>query len=323
MKDTMKAIIYTEFGPPEVLHLVEIEKPVPAEHEILIRIHATTVAKEDPDMRAAPGFNGLRKPKNPIMGMYLAGEIEGIGGKVSRFQVGDLVYGSAGIKGGTYAEYFCLSEEAALVKKPENLSFQQAAAVPNGAITTVPFLVHLAQIKTGDKVLITGASGTVGTSAVQLCKYYGAEVTGVCSSKKIDLIQSLGADKVIDYTQEDFTQNGETYDIIFDTVGSSSFSRCKSSLNPRGLYLTTVPTLEMIPHMLNPFSSSGRSIKFAATALRSTSKQLVDLAIINQIIEEGKYIPVIDKVFPLEEIPQAHKYVKEGHKIGDVVITID
>jgi len=318
----MKAIIYTEFGPPDVLHLAEVEKPTPTDNEVLFRIFATTVAKEDPDMRAAPGFNGLRKPKNPIMGMYLAGEIEGIGGKVSRFQVGDLVYGSAGVKGGTYAEYICLDENAALVKKPENISFQQAAAVPNGAITTIPFLIHLVKVKAGDKVLITGASGTVGTSAVQLCKYYGAEVTGVCSTRKIDLIQSLGADNVIDYTREDFTQNDQTYDIIFDTVGSSSFSRCKAYLNPQGVYLITIPTLEMI-HLLNPFSSSGRSVKFAATALRSRAKQLVDLAIINQIIEEGSYLPVIDKVYPLEEIPQAHIYVKAGHKTGDVVITID
>ena len=319
----MRAVIYTEFGPPEVLQLTEITKPVPAENEVLIRIHATTVAKEDPDMRAAPGINGLTKPKNPILGMYLAGVIEKIGEKVKRFQVGDHVYGSAGIKGGASAEFISLPENAALVIKPENISFQQAAAVPNGAITTVPFLVHLAQIKAGDKVLITGASGTVGTSAVQLGKYYGADVIGVCNTKKIELVQSLGADQVIDYTLEDFTQNGQTYDIIFDTVGSSSFSRCKGSLKPRGVYLTTVPTLEIIPHALNPFSNWGRSAKFAATALRSTKKQLVDLAIINQIIKEGKYLPVIDKVFPLEEIPQAHIYVKAGHKTGDVVITIE
>lgn len=322
MAEMMKAVIYTKFGPPEVLQLVEIDKPNPAEHEVLIRIFATTVAKEDPDMRASPGINGIVKPKNPILGMYLAGEIEQVGGKVQRFKIGDLVYGSAGVKGGTNAEYICLPEDAALVKKPENLSFQQAAAVPNGAITTIPFLVHLAQIKAGDTMLITGASGTVGTSAVQLGKYYGAEITGVCSTKKIDLIQALGADHIIDYSKEDFTQNGKTYDIIFDTVGSSSFSRCKGSLKPQGIYLTTIPSLEVIPHLLNPFKNSGRSARFAATALRSTKKQLIDLAIINQVIEEGKYIPVIDKVYPLEEIVQAHKYVKAGHKTGDVVITI-
>jgi NADPH:quinone reductase-like Zn-dependent oxidoreductase len=323
MSDKMRAAIYTEFGPPEVLHLTEVPKPIPSEKEVLIRIYATTVAKEDPDMRAAPGINGLSKPKNPILGMYLAGIVVEIGSKVSRFQVGDQVYGSAGVKGGASAEYISLPENAALMPKPENINFQQAAAVPNGAITTVPFLINLAKIEAGDNVLITGASGTVGTSAVQLCKYYGAEVTGVCSTKKIDLIQSLGADQVIDYTQENFTQNGKTYDIIFDTVGSSSFSRSKGSLSPRGVYLTTVPTLGILPHLINPFKGFGRSAKFAATALRSTKKQLVDLEIINRIISEGKYLPVIDKVYPLDEIVQAHHYVAEGHKTGDVVITID
>jgi NADPH:quinone reductase-like Zn-dependent oxidoreductase len=318
----MKAAIYTEFGPPEVFQIEEVEKPVPSDNEVLIRIFATTVAKEDPDMRNSPGLNGLTKPKNPILGMYLAGIVESAGKAVSRFRIGDQVYGSAALKLGTCAEYICLPEDATLVIKPENITYQQAAAVPNGAITTVPFLVHLGKIKDGDRVLITGASGTVGTSAVQLAKYYRAEVTGVCSPKKIELIQSLGADQVIDYTREDFTQNGQAYDIIFDTVGSSSFARCKESLTPRGVYLTTVPRLEIIPHLLNPFGSLTKSAKFAATALRKTRKKLIDLNIINQIIEEGKYLPVIDKVFPLEEIAQAHRYVAEGHKTGDVVISI-
>ena len=298
----MKAAVYTEFGPPEVFQIVEVEKPVPSDNEVLIRIYATTVAKEDPDMRNAPGINGLTKPKKTILGMYLAGSVESTGEGVSRFQVGDQVYGSAALKLGAYAEYICLPEEAALVIKPENISFQQAAAIPNGAITTVPFLVHLGRIKNGDKVLITGASGTVGTSAVQLAKYYGAEVSGVCSPTKIDLIRSLGADHVLDYTQEDFTQNGQTYDIIFDTVGKSSFSRCKKSLKPQGVYLTTVPSLEMIPHLLNPFSNLSKSVKFAATALRKTKKKLIDLAIINQVTKEGKYLPVIDRTYSLEEI---------------------
>ena len=321
MKETMRAMIYTEFGPPEVLQLAEIEKPVPTDNEVLIRNHATTVAKEDPDMRSTPGLNGITKPKNPILGMYLAGEIVEIGNNVKRFQVGDKVYGSAAFKYGAYAEYNCLPEDAALVIMPESISYQQAAAIPNGAITTVPFLVYLGKVKTGDEVLITGASGTVGTSAVQLAKYLGARVTGVCSSGKIDLIKSLGSDQVIDYTQENFTQNGLSYDVIFDTVGSSSYSRCKRSLKPRGVYLTTVPTLEVIPHLLNPSRKFGRSVKFAATALRPTKKKLIDLAIINQVIDEGKYLPVIDRVFPLEDIVKAHHYVQEGHKTGDVVIT--
>jgi len=323
MKETMRAMIYTEFGAPEVLHLAEIEKPVPTEIEVLIRIYATTVAKEDPDMRSTPGLNGLTKPKKPILGMYLAGVIETVGKAVSRFQIGDQVYGSAALKLGATAEYICLPEEAALVLKPELLSFQQAAAVPNGAITTIPFLMYLCKVRQGDEVLITGASGTVGTSAVQLAKYLGAKVTGICSSAKIDLVQSLGADKVIDYTQENFTHNGQTYDVIFDTVGSSSFSHSKKSLKPKGVYLTTVPTLEVLPHFLNPFKNRTKSARFAATALRATKKKLIDLAIINRIIEEGKYLPVIDKVFALEEIVQAHHHVEEGHKTGDVVITID
>lgn len=183
--------------------------------------------------------------------------------------------------------------------------------------------MYLCKVRQGDEVLITGASGTVGTSAVQLAKYLGAKVTGICSSAKIDLVQSLGADKVIDYTQENFTHNGQTYHVIFDTVGSSSFSRSKKSLKPKGVYLTTVPALEVLPHFLNPFKNQTKSARFAATALRATKKKLIDLAIINRIIEEGKYLPVIDKVFALEEIVQAHHHVEEGHKTGDVVITID
>jgi len=293
----MKAAIYKKFGPPDVLQIAEVEKPVPGENDILIKIFATTVAKEDPDMRSSPGINGFAKPKKPILGMYLSGVIEEVGEAVSRYQVGDSVYGSAALKLGAYAEYICLPEDAALVIKPDLLTHQQAAAVPNGAITTIPFLMYLGKVKEGDEILITGASGTVGTSAVQLAKYLGAQVTGICSSVKIDLVLSLGADKVIDYTQEDFTHNGQTYDVIFDTVGSSSFSRSKKSLKSRGVYMTTVPTLEVLPHLLNPFKNLTKSARFAATALRATNKKLIDLAIINRIIEEGKYLPVIDKVF--------------------------
>jgi NADPH:quinone reductase-like Zn-dependent oxidoreductase len=323
MSITMKAVLYTEFGPPEVLYLADVEKPQPANNEILIRIHATTVAKEDPDMLETPFFNGLNKPKNPIPGMYLAGVVKNVGKDVSHFKIGDKVYGSTGIKGGASAEYISLPEDAALVIKPEHLTFQQAAAVPNGAITTIPFLTRLSQIHPGENVLITGASGTVGTSAVQLAKYLGARVTGVCSTRKIDLVRSLGADEVIDYTQEDFTKNGQSYNVIFDNIGSSSFSRCKSLLEPRGVYLTTVPTLEVLPHFLNPFRNSGKSVRFAATALQKTPKKIRDLNFINQVIEEGKYLPVIDCEYPLEEIIEAYNYVKAGHKTGDVVITID
>lgn len=318
----MKAAIFDEFGPPEVLKIVDLDIPVPKEREILIRIHATTAAKEDPDMLETPFFNGVKKPKNPIPGMYLAGVIEEAGRDVIRFKVGDAVYGSAGLKGGSCAEYISLSEDAALVKMPEGLSFQQAAAIPNGAITTVPFLTRLAQIHPGDDVLITGASGTVGTSAVQLAKYLGAKVTAVCSTLKIGLIQSLGADQVIDYTKENFTQTGNSYNVIFDNVGSSSFDRCKALLKPRGIYLTTIPTLEVLLHLLNPFRNAGKSVRFAATALQKPGKKISDLNFINQLIEEGRYQPVIDRSYPLEEIVQAYEYVKAGHKTGDVILLI-
>ena len=220
------------------------------------------------------------------------------------------------------AEYIALPEDAAIVKKPPQLTFQQAAAVPNGAITTIPFLTRLAQIHPGDEVLITGASGTVGTSAVQLAKSLGAVVTGVCSTPKIDLVRSLGADHVIDYKNEDFTQNGQQYHVIFDTVGVSSFARCKSSLKDCGTYLTTVPSLELLFHFINPFSRIGKRLRFAATALQRSSKKVQDLNFINQIIEEGKYIPVIDREYPLDEIVEAYQYVKAGHKIGDVVLNL-
>jgi NADPH:quinone reductase-like Zn-dependent oxidoreductase len=316
----MKAVIYTEFGPPEVLQLAEVEKPIPKDNEIQIRIYATTVAAEDPGTRSTPGLNGFRKPKKPILGWYLAGEVETVGKDVTRFQLGDQVFGSAGMSYGTYAEYKCLPEDAALSTKPANMTYEEAAAVPNGGLTSLPFLRDQGNIRSGQQVLINGASGTVGTSAVQLAKYFGAEVAGVCSTGNLDLVKSLGADKVIDYTQEDFTQNGETYDIIFDAVGKSSFSACKNSLKTGGLYLTTVPTLEIITQYLRPFRN--KKIRFAATGLRPARKKAKDLGILKEIIEEGKYQAVIDRRYPLEQIAEAHRYVEAGHKRGDVVITI-
>jgi NADPH:quinone reductase-like Zn-dependent oxidoreductase len=315
----MKAIVYTEFGPPDVLRLKEVEKPTPKKNEILIRIYATTVVAEDPGMRSSPGFNGFRKPKNPILGQEFAGEIETIGKDVTRFKKGDQVFGIDWY--GAYAEYKCMPEDKALAIKPTNMTYEEAAAVPNGALTALPFLRDNGQIKSGQKVLINGASGSVGTYAVQLAKCYGTEVTGVCSTGNLELVKSLGADKVIDYTQEDFTQNGETYDIIFDTVGKRSFSECKNSLTPRGVYLKTVPGVEILL-MLWPIKVDRRRAKFAATGLRSASKKIKDLLFLKELIEEGKLKAAIDRRYPLEQTAEAHRYVEKGHKKGNVVITV-
>ena len=315
----MKAIVYTEFGPPEVLRLEEVEKPTPKDNEVLIRIYATTVVAEDPGMRSSPGVNGFRKPRKPILGQEFSGEIETIGKDVTRFKIGDQVFGIDFY--GAYAEYKCMPEDKVLTIKPTNMTYEEAAAVPNGAITALPFLRDNGQIKRGQKVLINGASGSVGTYAVQLAKYYGTEITGVCSAGNFELVKSLGADKVIDYSQDDFTQNGETYDIIFDTVGKRSFSECKNSLTPRGVYLTTIPGVEILM-MLWPIKVDRRRAKFAATGLRSASKKIKDLLFLKELIEERKLKAAIDKRYPLEQTVEAHRYVENGHKKGNVVITV-
>ena len=317
----MKAIIYTKFGPPEVLHLQDVEKPTPKANEVLIKIVATTVVKEDPDMRASPGFNGFLKPRHPILGQELAGEIEAIGRDVTRFKPGDQVFGFDMF--GAYAEYKCMPENGALAIKPVNLSYEDAASVPNGALTALPFLRDKGNIQSGQTVLIYGASGSVGVAAVQLAKYYGAKVTGVCSTTNLEWVKSLGADQVIDYTQEDFTENSKTYDIIFDTVGKLSFSQCKGSLTDEGIYLATVPTPVIMLQALWPAKRGSKKVKFAATGLRSAREKIKDLVFLTELIEAGKMKPVIDRCYPLEQIAEAHRYVEQGHKKGNVVITME
>ena len=316
----MKAIVYTKFGPPGVLHLQDVEKPTPKDNEVLIKIYATTVVKEDPDMRASPGFNGLLKPRHPILGQELAGEVEAVGNAVTRFRPGDQVFGIDMF--GAYAEYKCMSENGALAIKPTNLSYEDTASVPNGALTALPFLRDKGKIQSGQSVLIYGASGSVGAAAVQLARYYGAKVTGVCGTANLEWVKSLGADHVIDYTRDDFTENGKAYDIIFDTVGKRSFSECKGSLTNEGIYLATVPTPVIMLQALWTAKRGGKKVKLAATGLRPASEKIKDLAFLTELIEAAKIKPVIDRVYPLEQMAEAHRYVEEGHKKGNVVITM-
>jgi NADPH:quinone reductase-like Zn-dependent oxidoreductase len=322
----MKAIVYEKYGPPEVLQLKEIKKPVPKEDEVRIKIHATSVTKYDCWVRsctAPPGFGLLmrvasgRKPKHPILGTELAGEIETVGVDVSRLKLGDQVFGYPGMNLGAYAEYICLPESAVAVK-PTNVTYAEAAAVLQGGLTAL-FFLRKGQIQRGDKVLIFGASGGVGSYAVQLAKrHFGAEVTGVCSTTKLAFVKSLGADQVIDYTKDDFTQNGRVYDIIFDTVGKTSVSRTKKSLKKHGFYLLATFGLPMLVQLLW-FSKTG-SQKFVFGTLEEKTE---DLILLKELIEAGVINPVIDRCYPLVQAAEAHRYVEAGRKKGGVVITVN
>lgn len=324
----MKAIVYTRYGPPDVLQIKEVEKPVPRDSEVLIKVYSTTVTAADYRIRGfhvSAGFwlpariaFGLLGPKKTILGTELAGEVESIGKDVKLFNKGDQVFGYDGSGFGAYAQYTCRSEAGALARKPANMSYEEAATVPHGALAALYFLRDRGNIRSGHKVLIYGASGAVGTAAVQLARHYGAEVTGVCSTSNLDMVRSLGADEVIDYTKEDFTENGEVYDIIFDTVGKTSFSRCKSSLTQKGLYLLTVFDIPQLVQMLWTSVTGGRKVICGVAAERGE-----DLVFLKELIEAGEFKAVIDKVYSLEQIVEAHAYAEKGHKKGNVVIAIE
>ncbi|MBN1359786.1 MAG: NAD(P)-dependent alcohol dehydrogenase [Sedimentisphaerales bacterium] len=323
----MKAIVYERYGPPEVLRIDEVEKPVPGDDEVLIRVCATTVTTTDCTFRRGKPFpsrlyTGLIRPKHAILGDEFAGEIDTVGTGVKRFKAGDQVFGTC-VGHGAYAEYICLSEEAAtLASKPSNLTYDEAVACCDGFLTALPFLRDKGKIRSGQKVVINGASGSVGTAAVQLANYFGAEVTGVCSTANLDLVRSLGADRVIDYTREDFTRNGRTFDIIFDTVGKVSFSRCKRALMGNGVFLEAAIGLAVLPQVLWTSRIGSKKAVIAATGLRPASERTKDLVFLRGLLESGQIKPVIDRRYPFEQIVEAHRYVEQGHKKGNVVITL-
>jgi NADPH:quinone reductase-like Zn-dependent oxidoreductase len=323
----MKAIVYTKYGLPDVLQLTEVEKPIPEDNEVLVRIYATTVTATECTFRKGEPFIsrlfiGPIRPRITRLGEELAGEIEAIGKDVRLFKKGDQVFGSAGPGFGAYAEYICLPENGVLAIKPANMTYEEAASSCDGVLTALPFLRDKGHIQSGQKLLIYGASGSVGTAAVQLGKYFGAEVTGVCSTTNLELVRSLGADKVIDYTEEDFIRDGQTYDIIFDTVGKTSFSRCKSSLKQKGIYLEAGFGMAIFPQVLWTSMVGGKKARIAATGLRPPREKIKDLIFLKELMEVGKIKPVIDRRYPLEQIAEAHRYVDTGHKKGNVVITL-
>ncbi|HXL98974.1 MAG TPA: NAD(P)-dependent alcohol dehydrogenase [Rhizomicrobium sp.] len=320
----MKAAVYRRYGAPDVLQIEDVEKPVPKDNEILVRVHATTVCAADVRFRKAdPLFlrflNGLSRPKKiNILGMEFSGSVESVGSSVTGFGKGDPVFGSAGLKFGAYAENACIQEGPLLAKKPDKVSYAEAAAIPFGGISALHYL-RRANIHAGQTVLIYGASGSVGTFAVQLAKHFGARVTGVCSGANLDLVKSLGADDVVDYTKQDFSKAGRVYDIVFDTVGASGFRRSMRSLKRGGFYVFAASGL-LTPTLGAAWASLTGRAKLAGGMARIKAG---DLSFLMGLIEAGKIKAVIDRRYPLEQIAEAHRYVETGRKRGNVVIIVD
>ncbi|MDP1720042.1 MAG: NAD(P)-dependent alcohol dehydrogenase [Candidatus Nanopelagicaceae bacterium] len=318
----MRAVVFTKYGPPDVLHVEEVERPTLKENEVLIKIHATTVNRTDCGLRGAEIFitrlfTGLLRPKQKILGMELSGEVVGIGTAVTEFKVGDDVFGVTGY--GAHADFICLEESAALAKKPAGMAFEEAAAVCDGAILALAGLRH-ADLRKGRSVLVYGASGSIGTAAVQLARYFDADVTAVCNSKNLELVRSLGADHAIDYMQEDFTKNGQTYDVIFDAVGKHSFRRCRRSLKSGGIYMETDPGFLWHVPILILLTRWIGSKKVMLVLPKYTKANVLFL---RDLIEAGKYRAVIDRSYPLEDVVEATRYVETEEKTGNVVLTLE
>ena len=322
----MLAVVYEKYGSPEVLDFQEVSKPAPKDNEILVKVYATTVTVADIRSRSftvptsvwlpARLSLGLTKPKKTTLGVELAGEVESVGKDVTRFKKGDQVFAATLINFGAHAEYICLPEDAAVAIKPSNITYEEAAALPIGARTALHYL-RKANVQPGQKVLVYGASGSVGTYAVQLAKYFGAEVTGVCSTVNLELVKSLGADKAIDYTVEDFSTQGETYDVVIESVNKSSFSDCMRVLKEDGIYVNVTEPLPSF-QMLWAKMRSNKKVLLGENA----PERAEDLIFIKELVETGKIKPVIDRSYPMNQIVEAHRYVDKGHKRGNVVITV-
>jgi len=325
----LKAIQHTQYGPPDLLQLREVETPTPKDNEVLIAIHASTVSTGDCNVRnftfvtksmlpIAKLMFGIRRPwKSRILGTELAGEVQRTGKDVTRFKTGDRIVASTGATGGGHAQYACLPETAAVAIKPDSLSWEQAVAIPFGANTALYFLRDLGKIRAGQAILIIGAAGAIGSAGVQLAKHFGARVTGVCSGPNVELVRTLGADSVIDYTREDFTTSGITYDLIFDVVGATTFDRCQRSLTPNGVFLQNIMEVSDIARVLWTSITGGKRIK-GGVAIGN----MANMGLITTLAEAGTLRPVIDRIYPLERIADAFKYVEQGHKKGNVVITV-
>ena len=323
----MKAIYISKYGGPEVLYISEMQVPSPKENEILIKVYCAAVNSTDPVFRKGKPFisrifTGLLKPKHSIPGDVLAGKVVDIGNKVTKYKVGDRVFGYTSETLGAQAEYKCLPENSPITMIPENVSFVDAASIVDGGHTALVFLREKGEISDKKKVLIYGASGSVGTAAVQLANHYGAEVTGVCSTLNIEMIKSLGVKKVIDYTKDDFTKEDIKYDIIFDTVAKKSFSQCKKSLTENGIYLSTFPTLEVLLKGFFQSKSKGKRAFFVATGLKPSNEKISNLQYLADLMMNNKIKAVISKKYMMEEIAEAHRNVETGHKKGNVIINI-